>query len=1166
VEKGVRQGGVLSPFLWVAFTDALLAAQRKVGPGVRVGTVEGHVVRVAGSCYMDDAVWYAEGAEEMQRRVEVQSVFCRYHGIKMNLDKSTYTHVPGRREKSKEAPPPPQIEGVAAKVGYVDSYYKYLGVHVNVRGEVKHEVGKIKGEVMAVYDAIERQRMTVAEARYVINTVVAGKLQYAMQAVGLPRAFLHQVDNRSARLIKLKAGVGVTCPRYLVFLPCASMGLGVTCFTDMQDAITITEQIIRLNSDTLAGEVARARLMSEKEAQGVLSCPYDKEAMEEAEVRRFGGGLVRYTQRCLQMRGMEVRTSDVSMHRRCLESVHMSMVMRRSNSLDWSLLAQRLKGRVWVTDWAEERREGWRVREYEEISQGGVGGVPSQIYCMVRHMLTGGGEVELRGGEVLDAYCWDGEKDVAHMERVLASKEGETAMEANRGQGQVVEAATDGSKMPAEEEVPASVGAGWCARVKSEEEVDADVMRSMGSCWGLDPSASNNVAEMDALSGLMMAHHVSAELEVQIDSMYVISGVQKPKPTIRKQVRANNRAEWGKLRSILRRREGHTRVSHVRSHARDEEGELVQWGDMSKPQKLNSVADGLADAGREQWEGEVGGGYEFPQGELQYALFDKGRRVTGDPRRHISKGKGKWVRERAERWREGSTGKVAEGAGVWCHRYHQVMEGKRGYQLQRHLCRLTTEMYKTSQWWFKRYPQEFGHLRGAAEIEEGGLVGGLRYHSMMCTQCGEKEETMRHMFGECQGESDDGKMGELRERLNLRSQELVEGVLRRWGVRWEGWVRGGDRVGDMRHGLWSFMMGVGEGLVEAAWWSKVEVQVQKQRGFPEWMRYAGLLPSGLKVMLMTWVNLGGRGAASEVCEFELGAKMGIGKNRKCKCVKCCRREAVDGCLQKLIDEHLSTGLELWETRCESWGDWCEMTGFKVPWSRGGGGTPSGEVVPAEAQLCEEEWEEAEESGSEEGEREGKGWVMKVGEKRKLREEELAEAALRVREICGYGMGKGKKEREVARGRELRGTRDIREVMGGGGREGEEEEDLGEEGQEGGSDREQGEETQGGYFSHVGGGVEGGSSADAEAEAAEEERDMVAQLRVRWDWMEAGWQAKIRDRAKIRRVDKCGHLGHRKQCDGCRRERIRAHREWEEDNPRKVRRLLESKTHVQTSIR
>ena len=34
VEKGVRQGEVLSPFLWVAFTDALLAAQKKVGKGV----------------------------------------------------------------------------------------------------------------------------------------------------------------------------------------------------------------------------------------------------------------------------------------------------------------------------------------------------------------------------------------------------------------------------------------------------------------------------------------------------------------------------------------------------------------------------------------------------------------------------------------------------------------------------------------------------------------------------------------------------------------------------------------------------------------------------------------------------------------------------------------------------------------------------------------------------------------------------------------------------------------------------------------------------------------------------------------------------------------------------------------------------------------------------
>ena len=78
--------------------------------------------------------------------------------------------------------------------------------------------------------------------------------------------------------MKLKSGIGVNGPRYLVFLRCDQMGLGITSFVDMQDAIMITEQVIRLNSDGLAGRVARARLMMEKEETGVLSCPYDQHA------------------------------------------------------------------------------------------------------------------------------------------------------------------------------------------------------------------------------------------------------------------------------------------------------------------------------------------------------------------------------------------------------------------------------------------------------------------------------------------------------------------------------------------------------------------------------------------------------------------------------------------------------------------------------------------------------------------------------------------------------------------------------------------------------------------------------------------------------------------------------------------------------------------------
>jgi hypothetical protein len=44
-------------------------------------------------------------------------------------------------------------------------------------------------------------------------------------------------------------------------------------------------------------------------------------------------------------------------------------------------------------------------------------------------------------------------------------------MDATRGEGKDMEAATDGSKVEATEEEPAALGSGWCSRERSEEEV-----------------------------------------------------------------------------------------------------------------------------------------------------------------------------------------------------------------------------------------------------------------------------------------------------------------------------------------------------------------------------------------------------------------------------------------------------------------------------------------------------------------------------------------------------------------------------------------------------------------------------------------------------------------------------------------------------------------------
>jgi hypothetical protein len=164
----------------------------------------------------------------MVKRVEVQAEFCKYHGIKLNLDKSTYTVVGG-----KGVAEPIEINGKACRMGSTSGYFKYLGINMSPTGKVKHEIGRLEGKIMGIYDTLDRKQLTPMEVRYVISTVIVGILQYSMQVVGLPRAFFRKIDARSARVMKLKSGIGMVAPLEQAFLSNKEMGLGITNMEDL---------------------------------------------------------------------------------------------------------------------------------------------------------------------------------------------------------------------------------------------------------------------------------------------------------------------------------------------------------------------------------------------------------------------------------------------------------------------------------------------------------------------------------------------------------------------------------------------------------------------------------------------------------------------------------------------------------------------------------------------------------------------------------------------------------------------------------------------------------------------------------------------------------------------------------------------------------------------
>ena len=49
--------------------------------------------------------------------------------------------------------------------------------------------------------------------------------------------------------------------------------------------------LFRLNSSSIAGDIARARLMACKDRLGVLSCPYDAQSMQEAKIDRSSSNM-----------------------------------------------------------------------------------------------------------------------------------------------------------------------------------------------------------------------------------------------------------------------------------------------------------------------------------------------------------------------------------------------------------------------------------------------------------------------------------------------------------------------------------------------------------------------------------------------------------------------------------------------------------------------------------------------------------------------------------------------------------------------------------------------------------------------------------------------------------------------------------------------------------
>ena len=85
--KGVGQGDVPSPMLWVAAFDSLLTTLGKVSSAFKTQDIEGRTRLVRDVAFADDLISVAGTLEGLQRKADIMSAWCGISGVEIHITK-----------------------------------------------------------------------------------------------------------------------------------------------------------------------------------------------------------------------------------------------------------------------------------------------------------------------------------------------------------------------------------------------------------------------------------------------------------------------------------------------------------------------------------------------------------------------------------------------------------------------------------------------------------------------------------------------------------------------------------------------------------------------------------------------------------------------------------------------------------------------------------------------------------------------------------------------------------------------------------------------------------------------------------------------------------------------------------------------------------------------
>ena len=147
--EGLRQGGVMSPLLFIIFMDDIITKCNEIiNKKLHVGYKNLKKVEISECAFADDIVIITETAKDLEKQIKIWNETLKENGMKINKDKTKVMTIGESRQKLKIKVDEEELEQV--------NQYQYLGVMIEQTGKQEMEINERIDKAAKMYYALNK--------------------------------------------------------------------------------------------------------------------------------------------------------------------------------------------------------------------------------------------------------------------------------------------------------------------------------------------------------------------------------------------------------------------------------------------------------------------------------------------------------------------------------------------------------------------------------------------------------------------------------------------------------------------------------------------------------------------------------------------------------------------------------------------------------------------------------------------------------------------------------------------------------------------------------------------------------------------------------------------------------------------------------------------------